>query len=500
MTTLRTLLATPLVLVALLAATPSRAVRLSPGAPASAAARPRFLFLYRDTLPGHWRSEVRAVADMLGFGGDELAFEPSRRDSFEYVALPDAAAAAAVARRCVLVRGCFDVWAESEPADHEGSGQRAWERLAEAVCAAGAETHRRWVAPLAEDSWCVEMLSAGRQKPYSEPAKVALMELLDELLAPLPGPISLRSPEQVVAMLEDYDDPTGRGERGEPAALAPPRRLYLGRRLSAGASRLLHDFRLSARGYLGRTTLPPELAFLMANEARARPGCALLDPFCGTCSTLLSAARFGATTFGVEVDARVLQREPIRANFAAAGLPPPARLLLADAAELLPRGGAAADGKGDDGAADGDHVAELPAGLGLRDFDAIVTDPPYGIMEGAGELYQPLPARCAMLLRLAAARLRVGGRLVFLLPVPAECAAPALPPSDCLVLESASRHAVSARMHRYLLTLRKAREASAADVGEARVLEAAAGEGGGAGGGTAADALPKPWEVSTLST
>jgi len=105
-----------------------------------------------------------------------------------------------------------------------------------------------------------------------------------------------------------------------------------------------------------------------------------------------------------------------------------------------------------------------------------------------------------MLLRLAAARLRVGGRLVFLLPVPAECAAPALPPSDCLVLESASRHAVSARMHRYLLTLRKAREASAADVGEARVLEAAAGEGGGAGGGTAADALPKPWEVSTLST
>ena len=55
-------------------------------------------------------------------------------------------------------------------------------------------------------------------------------------------------------------------------------------------------------------------------------------------------------------------------------------------------------------------------------------------------------------------------------------------------------------MHRYLLTLRKAREASAADVGEARVLEAAAGEGGGAGGGTAADALPKPWEVSTLST
>ena len=177
MTTLRTLLATPLVLVALLAATPSRAVRLSPGAPASAAARPRFLFLYRDTLPGHWRSEVRAVADMLGFGGDELAFEPSRRDSFEYVALPDAAAAAAVARRCVLVRGCFDVWAESEPADHEdggggeGSGQRAWERLAEAVCAAGAETHWRWVAPLAEDSWCVEMLSAGRQKPYSEPAK-----------------------------------------------------------------------------------------------------------------------------------------------------------------------------------------------------------------------------------------------------------------------------------------------------------------------------------------
>lgn len=38
-------------------------------------------------------------------------------------------------------------------------------------------------------------------------------------------------------------------------------------------------------------------------------------------------------------------------------------------------------------------------------------------MEGRGELYLPLEDRIAGLLSIAAYRLRVGGRLVFLLPV-----------------------------------------------------------------------------------
>ena len=47
--------------------------------------------------------------------------------------------------------------------------------------------------------------------------------------------------------------------------------------------------------------MEPEIAFLMANLARvAGPKHRILDPFCGSCSLLLSAAAFGGGGAGGE--------------------------------------------------------------------------------------------------------------------------------------------------------------------------------------------------------
>ena len=40
-------------------------------------------------------------------------------------------------------------------------------------------------------------------------------------------------------------------------------------------------------------------------QARAAPGTLVLDPFCGTCSVLMSCAALGAATVGVEVDEQI---------------------------------------------------------------------------------------------------------------------------------------------------------------------------------------------------
>ena len=48
-------------------------------------------------------------------------------------------------------------------------------------------------------------------------------------------------------------------------------------------------------------------------------------------------------------------------------------------------------------------------------------------MEGTGKQYVPLAQRLGLLLDLAARRLKLGGRLVFLLPLPADAA-----PGDAL--------------------------------------------------------------------
>ena len=100
------------------------------------------------------------------------------------------------------------------------------------------------------------------------------MEKFDALLGPLPGPVDLRRPEQTVALIEDCREPEpdegwqGFG-RGGVRNVQRPTFLFLGRQLAIGAASHLATFSLSTRPYLGCTTLPPELAYLMAVQVRS---------------------------------------------------------------------------------------------------------------------------------------------------------------------------------------------------------------------------------------
>ena len=195
-----------------------------------------------------------------------------------------------------------------------------WQRLADLVQEDASDDERAaMLSPLGPDSWRVDTYSIGWSKPRSLSGKVALMEKLDALLTDLPGDVELDGPDHVLGFIEDWrgeeafnvvgmleDEYTGAGAgvggEQEGGGVSAPSRLFFGRQLSVGAASHLADFALSERPYLGRTTLPPELALLMANQARVLPGSLVLDPFCGTASTLLSCAARGARVIGVEID------------------------------------------------------------------------------------------------------------------------------------------------------------------------------------------------------
>ena len=434
-------------------------------------ARSDFLFLFRGTHGDFRLSEVRSVAETLGVGpvsfrsaGAAGTLQASGGDVgpsvFQFVSLPDAEAAAAVARRCVLVRGAFEVWASAEAGDGD-----AWDALAVDVAAAPAADRRRWLAPLVDDAatWRADVHSFGRSKPYGKSQTRALLSKFSEVLWNIPGKVDLDDPSHVVSLLEDYEAERRDGQ------LAAPRRVHIGRQLADGGGRRLNEFALSDRPYLSRTALPPTVAFLMANAARIGAESSAFDPFCGSASTLLAAAALGAAaTVGCDLDPRHCApprdgQASIADNFAAAGLAPPT-LVRADAAAVL--------------------AGEALPAEDVGAFDAIVTDPPYGVMEGLGSTYLPMRERVHQLLQIAATRLRVGGRLVFLLPVPAEAAGlPPLPQlPSCLALERAAcaRQPLSTRMHRWMLTLEKVGEPTEADLAPWDA--------------TAADADELPWE------
>ena len=50
-----------------------------------------------------------------------------------------------------------------------------------------------------------------------------------------------------------------------------------------------------------------ELSLVMANQALAKPGALIYDPFVGTGSLMITCAEFGAFTVGSDIDGRQIR-------------------------------------------------------------------------------------------------------------------------------------------------------------------------------------------------
>ncbi|KAJ7370621.1 tRNA methyltransferase 11 [Desmophyllum pertusum] len=197
-------------------------------------------------------------------------------------------------------------------------------------------------------------------------------ELIDQFqFLPFQGRVNLTAPDHVFALMLDYgDDPN--------EAPPSPDRLFFGRLIGHGQRHLLKQYSLKTRQFIGNTSMDPQLSFLMANQGQVHSGSLVFDPFVGTGSVLVSCSHFGAHVMGSDIDYTLLhgrgrssranrqgqwraRDENFRANFAQYGLGSYfVDVLVADAGRL--------------------GLREVPL------FDAIITDPPYGIREGARKL------------------------------------------------------------------------------------------------------------------
>ena len=173
--------------------------------------------------------------------------------------MPSDAAMMAVVERATLTKCALALWASGSTVD---DAARAWASVSAATVAAQAGATFRF-----------EVYSPHRK--LSNDDKRELMQRFP--LVPLTA--KLDSP-QLVCWLLLLD---GQVSIGRQVAV------------QAKGGSLWPAYRLSSRPYVGPTSLDPELTFVMANLAGAGPCSLVLDPFCGTGSTLLACAHFGAT-------------------------------------------------------------------------------------------------------------------------------------------------------------------------------------------------------------
>ena len=137
-----------------------------------------------------------------------------------------------------------------------------------------------------------------------------------------------------------------------PAANRGAPGLRTGRRSYSG---WLGRYALKTRESASPTAMEPEIAFLMANWAAVSAASRVLDPTCGSCGLLLSAAALGASAL-VGVDRNATSFAAVAQEFAHRSLPVP-RLLHGDV--LAP-----------------ERTPELCA---EASYDAILCDPPYNL-------------------------------------------------------------------------------------------------------------------------
>jgi tRNA (guanine10-N2)-methyltransferase len=254
---------------------------------------------------------------------------------------------------------------------------------------------------------------------------------------------------------------------------------YFGRLLARSSRSLVDKFSLKKRHFIANTSMDPLLSLVAANTAQVRPNDLVIDPFVGSGSLLVAAAFMGAHVIGSDIDWLLLhgkskpsrcgmtQREHgecVRANLKQYGLE--SRYI--------------------------DVMVSDISRHAIKDkfeFDSIIADPPYGVRESAeriggrqhsrstvleeNKVRFPTKVNCHLadlmcdLLNFSVNHLRIGGRLVYYLPVTSENEDDRfenfLPSHPSLQLVAYCNQQLTKMTHRLMVIMEKVREADDVD-------------------------------------
>ncbi|KAF8894113.1 tRNA guanosine-2'-O-methyltransferase [Infundibulicybe gibba] len=313
-----------------------------------------------------------------------------------------------LAQRCILIKSIYEFYGQGPDYATLHRGNR--------------ESRTKWECYILNTSFRFIVTAYNHKIPQSRQHEIVeSFSYMD-----FQGKIDMKTPEITLGCFEEYTDRSGT-TRGRNEGDGEFRQVYFGRLIENGSARkLVGQFDVKKREYYGNTSMESEMSLLMANQTMASKGKLIYDPFIGTGSMAYPTAYFGALVFGSDIDGRQMRGKEKRPGVIRAATQYGVADRIVDLCTF--------------------DVTKNPWRCGGL-FDAIVTDPPYGVRAGAKRLgrkhksllsissNEPRPASrpddqpyipptkpyelsdlARDLVLLARYLLKPGGRLVFFLP------------------------------------------------------------------------------------
>ncbi|RDX42082.1 tRNA guanosine-2'-O-methyltransferase [Lentinus brumalis] len=309
----------------------------------------QYLFVFAQVHDEFRIPELLSVAELYGFD-IKFSEDPKERDTsrpFMILELESEDHARLLAGRCILIKYVCEFYARGKSYEemHERNRLRKpqWEKYI-------ADTSFKFMVTAFNHT-----IPQRRQRDVVE--GFAYMDFQ--------GKIDMKNPDITLSCFEEYPDRRGTirekiegdGEFDE---------VWFGRLIEVELARpLAKKFDVKKRAYFGNTSMEAEMSLLMANQTLASPGKLVYDPFIGTGSMAYTTAYFGAFVFGSDIDGRQMRGKAKPPGIIRAAAQYGVANRIMDLCTF--------------------DVTQNPWRCGEL-FDAIVTDPPYGVRAGAKRL------------------------------------------------------------------------------------------------------------------
>lgn len=249
----------------------------------------QYIISFAHSFPNFRTAELESIADIYGITVDLSHHD--EKSPFLVVELENDDQAANLVRRSILAKGIYELW---------GQGKNL-ESLHKDIIQKSSHNFELYKT----NTFKFDFVSFMGNKTTEE--KIAVIETFK--YTGFEGPIRLKNPEVVYAVLERYH--VSGMEKAD-----VPEYLWFGRQvqLSARSNGVVEKYDLKKRKYIGTTSFEAELSLVSCNIAQVMPGKFIYDPFTGTGSFLVAGAFFGAYPIGTDIDPRSIRGKSKNCN------------------------------------------------------------------------------------------------------------------------------------------------------------------------------------------